>query len=64
MRSGLAVARKCIGRLKLVVEVADDPKDIKVIAEANRIAVETIRRIRGLDDATDTSVMVKWEGGE
>jgi len=51
MRSGLDVARACLVRLNQVVGELAEPRDIKVVAEANRIAIDTIRRIRGLDDA-------------
>lgn len=50
MQSGLVVARACIRRLGEMVEAADSPRDIKVIVEANKGAIETIRKIRGLDD--------------
>lgn len=50
MRNGLSVARGCIEKLKAMVESADGPRDIKVIVEAVRGAVDTIRRIRGLDE--------------
>jgi len=58
MRAGLGVARRCIRKLAEMVELAIEPKDIKVIAEANRIAVETIRRIRGLDDVANTDIVI------
>lgn len=50
MRNGLAVARGCIEKLKAMVESADGPRDIKTIVEATKGAIETIRRIRGLDE--------------
>lgn len=55
MGAGLSVARGCIQRLAVLVEEASEPREVKTIAEANRIAIETIRRIRGLDDAPDAS---------
>lgn len=58
MRAGLVLARRCIERLSGMVNAASDAKEIKVIAEANRIAVETIRRIRGLDDKADVAAVV------
>lgn len=58
MNGGLDVARRCITRLKDMVDMAGEPKDIKVIAEANRIAVETIRRIRGLDDDAAADIVI------
>lgn len=50
MREGLAVARACISKLASMVDGTDNPRDVKVIVEANKAAIETIRRIRGLDD--------------
>ena len=63
MNLGLAVARACLRRLAIIVEQSEDAKEIKVIAESNKIAVETIRRIRGLDDAPEGVVHVSWAGG-
>jgi len=57
MQAGLDVARACIRRLRQSVELTEDPKDIKVIAEANRVAIDTIRRIRGLDEKSDAAVL-------
>jgi hypothetical protein len=51
MRDGLAVARACIAKLRTMVEMAADAREVKVIVEANKGAIETIRRIRGLDEA-------------
>lgn len=46
----LAVARKGLRKLFSALDGVDEPKDIKIVLEANKIAMETIRRIRGLDD--------------
>lgn len=54
MQAGLSVARLCIDRLMLAVVTATDPKEIKIIAEANKTAIETIRKVRGLDDPQKT----------
>lgn len=56
MESGLEVARGCLTRLKVLVVDAADAAEIKRIAEANKLSVETIRRIRELD-APDFSAM-------
>lgn len=64
MGLGLQVARKTLRRLSDMVDQCDTPKDVKIVAEANKIAIDTIRRIRGLDDATGPDVTVKWDGGE
>lgn len=50
MNSGLAVARQVVKKLLPLVELVDDPRDLKVIVEANRAAIETIRKIRSLDE--------------
>ena len=62
MHRGLAVARACLVKLEGMVEMAEDPKDIKTIVEANRLAIETIRRIRGLDDTPEGQITVTWAG--
>lgn len=50
MNAGLAVARACIASLMSMVPSAEGPRDIKGIVDANKGAVETIRKIRGLDE--------------
>lgn len=62
MESGLAVARMCLRNLLSIAEQSLDAREIKVIVEANKAAVETIRRIRGLDDTPDGTVTVSWAG--
>ena len=49
MQDGLTVARKCLKRLLELVPNAADAAEIKRIAEANKLAIETIRKIRELD---------------
>lgn len=49
MNTGLAVARKVLGKLLDMIDLLEDPRDLKVVVEANRAAVETIRKIRSLD---------------
>jgi hypothetical protein len=58
----LKVSRACIRNLLVIAEHSMDAKEIKVIAEANKVAVETIRRIRGLDDTPEGQVTVTWAG--
>ena len=58
MEMGLRVARECLRRLEVMAGVSERPQEVKVIVEANKVAVETIRRIRGLDDATDQEAIV------
>lgn len=50
MNCGLSVARACMTALLAMVPIADSPRDIKSIVEANKGAVDTVRKIRGLDD--------------
>lgn len=58
MNLGLDVARRSLVRLASMVEEVKLPKDVKVIVEANKIAVETIRKIRGLDEQDDAAASV------
>lgn len=55
MRDGLAVARSCIAKLRTMVESVAEPRDVKTIVEANKAAVDTIRRIRGLDELASST---------
>lgn len=50
MNAGLEVSRRCIKALLPMIDEADTPAKIKQIGEANKVAIETIRRMRGLDD--------------
>ena len=52
----LGVAVKAVGKLNTMIDEASEPKDIKIIVDANKSAMETIRRIRGLDDVADTPI--------
>lgn len=65
MNTGLSVARACMGKLLTMVDQVDHPKDVKLIVEANKAAVETIRKIRSLDDeqGPETSVQVEISDG-
>lgn len=59
MGLGLQVARACLSRLLVVTQEEDlDPKSLKLVAEANLIAVNTIRRIRGLDESTEAEIVI------
>lgn len=60
MTMGLNVARRCMAALLSMVDQVDHPKDVKLIVEANKGAVETIRKIRSLDadDAPEATVTV------
>lgn len=54
MEMGLGNARKVLYQASRSLTVADDelipPRDLKILNEANAMAIETIRRIRQLDD--------------
>jgi len=50
MHAGLSVARSCIDALMGMIPIAENARDIKSIVDANKGAVETIRKIRGLDE--------------
>lgn len=57
MQTGLDISRNCLRNLYAVSLDCDDPKTIKIIIEANKLAIETIRKIRGLDAPMDFSRM-------
>ena len=65
MTTGLSVARACMNKLLTMVEQVDNPNDVKRIVEANKAAVETIRKIRALDDDSgpEASVTVEVNDG-
>lgn len=51
MERGLRINRLCLVNLETAAQSATEPKEIKVIVEAASSAIESIRRIRGLDDS-------------
>lgn len=61
MNLGLTVARKCMATLLAMVDTIEHPKEVKLIVESNKLAVETIRKIRSLDadEAPETNVSVE-----
>lgn len=65
MHTGLQVARACMGKLLAMVEQVDHPKEVKLIVESNKLAVDTIRKIRALDDeqGPEASVSVEISDG-
>jgi DNA-binding MurR/RpiR family transcriptional regulator len=65
MNTGLSVARACMGKLLAMVEQVDHPKEVKLIVEANKAAVDTIRKIRALDEeqGPEASVSVEISDG-
>lgn len=68
MNRGLQVARKCMDKLLTMVDTITDPGDVKKVVEANKGAVETIRKIRSLDApeppaAADATVTVQMDDG-
>jgi hypothetical protein len=60
MQMGLTVARACMAKLLLMVEQVEHPKEVKLVVESNKLAVETIRKIRSLDadDAPEATMTV------
>lgn len=57
MEDSLTVARRVVRRLGDMVDETDDPRALKAIAECNNVAMETIRKIRGLDAPLDFASM-------
>jgi hypothetical protein len=49
MERGIRISRSCLEKLETAVTTAKEPKEIKVIVEATGMAIDSIRRIRGLD---------------
>jgi DNA-binding MurR/RpiR family transcriptional regulator len=64
MQLGLKVARACMGKLLLMVDSIEAPADIKRVVDANKAAVETIRKIRSLDDEPPAEAEVKVTVGD
>lgn len=60
MELGLTVARTCMLKLLAMFDQVEHPKEVKLIAEANKVAVDTIRKIRSLDvdDGPEATVSV------
>lgn len=50
MNRGLSVARACLRNLQTMAETTEDARIVKVIVDATKTAIETIRNIRGLDE--------------
>lgn len=50
MEQGLGNARRVLGRVAEMLEQVGEPKDLKTLNDANAAAIETIRRIRQLDE--------------
>lgn len=50
MERGLRINRQCLINLETAAETSAEPREIKVIVEATSAAIESIRKIRGLDD--------------
>ena len=49
MQRGLRIQRHCLMSLEQLAETVGDPREVKVIVEAAGSAIDSIRRIRGLD---------------
>ncbi len=50
MESGLGNARRVLGRVAEMLEEVTKPADLKVLNDANAGAIDTIRKIRQLDE--------------
>jgi hypothetical protein len=50
MERGLRINRMCLANLEDVAQASLDPKEIKIIVDATASAIESIRKIRGLDE--------------
>lgn len=50
MQRGLRISRMCLVNLETAAQVESEPRAIKVIVEATSAAIDSIRKIRGLDD--------------
>lgn len=65
MESGLANARRVLGRVAEMLEGITKPADLKTLNDANAGAIETIRRIRQLDEPDMTAqkgITVRYVG--
>jgi predicted transcriptional regulator len=51
MERGLRIHRHCLMALEQSAETCTEPREVKVIVEAAGMAIDSIRRIRGLDEA-------------
>ena len=51
LERGLRIQRHCLMALEQAAEKVTEPREVKVIVEASSMAIDSIRRIRGLDDA-------------
>ena len=49
MQRGLRIQRHCLMSLEQAAEVVTDAREVKIIVEAAGSAIDSIRRIRGLD---------------
>lgn len=50
MERGLRINRLCLLNLETAAQESTEPREIKIIVEATGAAIESIRKIRGLDD--------------
>jgi len=50
MQTGLALFRAVLAKCVIMIDEIDAPRDIKIISEAGKNAIDGIRKIRGLDD--------------
>lgn len=64
LEKGEANAARILDRVAEMLEVVSDPKDLKTLNDANAGAIDTIRRIRQLDDPTErmAGITVRYVG--
>ncbi len=53
MERGLRISRQCLKNLEDAAMTAVEPKEIKIIVDATAAAIDSIRRIRSLDDGLE-----------
>lgn len=56
LNTALLIQRKCLQSLYALSDSVDSPKEIKTIVEATDLAIESIKKIRGLNDPVTSQV--------
>lgn len=65
MRLGVDLSRKILNKVSQQIDVASAPRDLKILSETVAININTIRRIRGLDDKDETKDdLTNWSEDE
>lgn len=58
LERGMRIHRYCLLALEKAAETVDEPREVKVIVDAAGIAIDSIRRIRGLDGSSSDDSQV------